>query len=82
MPVPSKGNLRRLSNILTWKGRGEGFTGRRAPELFERHRVAVNQRRRDANFADLTAVEAEKQLLLRRLTQHCVCSQTHVFFVI
>eukprot|EP00965_Chrysotila_dentata_P263149 6214772-Pleurochrysis_carterae.AAC.7 len=66
-PVPSKGDLRRLSTDP--EGRWEGSTGRRARGLLERHRVAVNQLRRDTNFADRTTVEAEKQLLLRRLTQ-------------
>eukprot|EP00965_Chrysotila_dentata_P094706 3131898-Pleurochrysis_carterae.AAC.1 len=50
VPAPGKDDLRR----------------RRAPGLLEALRVAVNQRRRDSDFAGLSAIDAEKQLLMRR----------------
>eukprot|EP00965_Chrysotila_dentata_P142629 4714362-Pleurochrysis_carterae.AAC.1 len=61
----SKDSLRRLSNISTRKSVGEGATGKRAGGLVEAFRTAINQRRHSPEFASLTVVQAEQQLLLR-----------------
>eukprot|EP00965_Chrysotila_dentata_P084848 2800688-Pleurochrysis_carterae.AAC.11 len=60
MPAPSKESLRRLLNVLTRKA-----AEKRAAGLIESFRIANNQRRYIPEFASLTAVQAEQQLLLR-----------------
>eukprot|EP00965_Chrysotila_dentata_P214002 6187973-Pleurochrysis_carterae.AAC.1 len=64
-PAPGKDDLKRLSNTLTRKEGGKGSVGRRANTSSGRLRVAVNQRRRDSDVASLSAIDAEKQLLMR-----------------
>eukprot|EP00965_Chrysotila_dentata_P192183 6175025-Pleurochrysis_carterae.AAC.1 len=65
MPAPCKDDLRHLSNFFTRKGGGKGSVGRRVFGLLETLRIAVNQRRKDSDVAGLSAIDAEKQLLMR-----------------
>eukprot|EP00965_Chrysotila_dentata_P119035 3935261-Pleurochrysis_carterae.AAC.1 len=64
VPAPSKDSLRRISNILTRRAVGKGAVGKKAAGLVESFRMVINQRRYNPDFASLTAVQAEQQLLL------------------